>query len=163
MNEAKSRTQKKKEDRRRQELGETLLALAPEQLDRIEMDEALREAIRFARRIKSHGAKRRQLQYIGVLMREIDVGPIQDALALLKQGDREKALAFQKIERWRDRLAAGDLCLVEEILAQCPNLERQRLTQLARNAKKETATGKGVKSRRMLFRYLWFAVSKYLP
>ncbi len=154
MDEPKSRTRKKKEDRALQQLGEALADLPPDQLDRIEMDDALRDAVRSVRRIKSREARRRQFQYIGALMRQIDIGPIQHALALLARGDREKALAFQRIERWRDRLAAGELDLVEEILAQCPDLERQRLTQLARNAMKETAAGRSVKSRRMLFRYL---------
>ena len=154
MDEDKSRTQQKKEDRRLQRLGESLAALSPEQLDRIEMPGELRNAVRSSQAINSRGAKRRQFQYIGALMRKIDPAPIQQALDLLARGDRASALAFQKIENWRDRLAAGEMDLVEEILADCPDLERQRLTQLARNAQKEVAAGKGVKSRRMLFRYL---------
>lgn len=154
MDESKSRTQKKKEDRRLQRLGESLAALSPDQLDRIEMPETLREAVRFARRIKSRGARRRQFQYIGVLMREIDSGPIEAGLETLAQGDQLRNYAFKTIQDWRDRLAAGEMDLVEEILARCPDIERQRLTQLARNAKKEAEAEKGVKSSRMLFRYL---------
>jgi len=154
MDESKSRTQKKKEDRRLQQLGESLAALSPDQLDRIEMPETLREAVRFARGIKSRGARRRQFQYIGVLMRGIDASSIREGLVSIARGSMEKALEFKRIEDWRDRLAAGEMDLVEEILMKCPALERQRLTQLARNARKETTDGKGVRSRRMLFRYL---------
>ncbi len=154
MDEEKSRTRKKNEDRQLQRLGEALVALSPELLDRMEMDDELRDAVRFARGTKRRGARRRQLQYIGALMRRIDPTPIQRDLELLAQGDREKALAFQQIENWRNRLAAGEMDLVEEILVHCPDIERQRLTQLARNAQKEVAAGKGVKSKRMLFRYL---------
>ena len=154
MDESKSRTQKKKEDRRLQQLGESLAALSPDQLDRIEMPETLREAVRFARGIKSRGARRRQFQYIGVLMRGIDASPVEAGLETLSRGDRLRNYIFKTIQDWRDRLAAGEMDLVEEILARCPDIERQRLTQLARNAKKEAEAGKGVKSSRMLFRYL---------
>lgn len=154
MDENKSRTWKKKEDRRLQQVGESLIELSLEQLDRLEMPEELRKAVRFARQTKTRGARRRHKQYIGALMRQIDAAPIKKGLELLARGDREKALAFQQIENWRDRLAAGETALVEDILEQRSDLERQRLTQLARNAQKEVTAGKGVKSRRMLFRYL---------
>ena len=149
-----SRTQKKREARALQKLGEELVTLSPEQLADIEMADELRKAIVEAAKIKSHGARRRQLQRIGKLMREIDPEPIQNALENIKLGDHQKNLAFKKIEKWRDELKQGNQALIEKILNDCPGAERQRLTQLARNAHKEYEAGKGVKSSKILFRYL---------
>ena len=78
--EYKSRTQRKNEDRARQRLGEQLVTLPPGQLGALELPEELLEALAFARKVKSHGARRRQMQYIGTLMRHIDPQPIQAAL-----------------------------------------------------------------------------------
>jgi len=84
--ERKSRTQKKNEDRNLQRLGEQLAAMAPSQLETMELPEELMEAIQAAHAIKSkaHGARRRQLQRIGAIMRHIDPEPIQDALARMR-------------------------------------------------------------------------------
>ena len=149
-----SRTQKKNEARALQKLGEQLVALPPEQLAGIEISDDLRNAVIAAGKIKAHGARRRQLQRIGTLMREIDPEPIQNALENIKFGDHQKLLAFKRIEKWRDELKQGNTALIEEILKNCPDAERQRLTQLARNARNEYAASKGVKSSRILFRYL---------
>ena len=96
----KSRTQKKNEARALQKLGEELVALSPEQLANIEMTDELRMAVIEAVKIKSHGARRRQLQRIGTLMRDIDPEPIQEALENIRFGDHQKLLAFKKIEKW---------------------------------------------------------------
>ena len=77
--EYKSRTQKKKEDKILQRLAEDLVALQPGLLKTIDMPDALLEAIEFARSIKSHGARRRQIKHIGAIMRQIDVQPIKTA------------------------------------------------------------------------------------
>jgi ribosome-associated protein len=150
----KSRTQKKNEARALQKLGEQLVALSSEQLAGIDLADELRNVVIEAGKIKSHEARRRQLQRIGALMRAIDPQPIQNALENIRLGDHQKNLAFKKIEKWRDGLKQGNLALIEEILDNCPDAERQRLTQLARNAHKEYEAQKGVKSSRILFRYL---------
>jgi ribosome-associated protein len=82
------------------------------------------------------------------------VESIQNALETIKKGDNRQTLAFKKVEKWRDELKEGNKALIEEILSICPDAERQHLTQLARNANKEYAAGKGVKFSRILFRYL---------
>jgi ribosome-associated protein len=150
----KSRTQKKNEARALQELGEQLVALSPEQLASIDIADELRNAIVEAAKIKAHGARRRQLQYIGTLMREIDPEPIPNALENIRLGDHQKIVAFKKIEKWRDELKEGNKGIIEEILIICPDAERQRLMQFARNARNEYEANKGVKSSRILFRYL---------
>ena len=86
----KSRTQKKAEDRALQRLGEQLVALPHGQLQIMELPDELRTAIELARKIKSHGARRRQIQYIGVLMRHIDPQPIETALERIRSGNLRK-------------------------------------------------------------------------
>ncbi len=150
----KSKTQKKKEAESLQELGEKLLKLSAEQTKSIELPDEIYDAIRFTKTIKSHGARRRHMQYIGTLMRKIDPEPIHDAIRNIEDGDYKKALAFKEKERWRDELIAGNKKLMEEILEQCPDAERQQLTQLVRNAIKERDSSKPPKAYRALFRYL---------
>jgi ribosome-associated protein len=91
----KSRTQKKKEDRALQTLGEQLVGLSSQQLDRIGLPNQLLEAVRFAATIRQHGAKRRQMQHIGALMRHIDPAPIRKALESIRRGDAAEGPAFQ--------------------------------------------------------------------
>ena len=88
--EYKSRTQKKKEDRALQDLGEKLVALPPGQLEAIQLPEALLEAIGHVHQIKSRSARRRQIQYIGAIMRHIDPEPIKKALERLRRGNLRK-------------------------------------------------------------------------
>ena len=149
-----SRTQQKKAVHVRQKLGERLVGLSAEQLERIEMSNELRKAVLLARKITRHGARRRQVKYVGALLRRVDITPIEEAMDDIAQGDYEKALAFKKIESWRDQLRAGNMTLINEILAAFPHAQRQQLTQLARNAKKEFEGNKGMKSSKALFRYL---------
>jgi len=150
----KSRTQKKNEARALQKLGEQLVTLSSEQLESIDISNDLHNAVIVAGKTKSYKARRRQLQYIGALMRDIDPEPIRNVLENIRLGDHQKILFFKKIEKWRDELKEGNRVLIEEILSNCPDAERQRLTQLARNARNEYQAGKGVKSSRILFRYL---------
>ena len=86
----KSRTQKKNEDRALQRLGEQLVALPFGQLETMGLPEELLTAIEFARKIRSHGARRRQIQYIGALMRHIDPQPIETALDRIRTGNLRK-------------------------------------------------------------------------
>ena len=86
----KSRTRKKKEDRALQHLGEQLVALPFTQLESMELPDELLMAIEFAHKIRSHGARRRQIQYIGSLMRHIDPQPIEAALERIRLGNLRK-------------------------------------------------------------------------
>jgi ribosome-associated protein len=88
--EYKSRTRKKNEDRALQRLGEQLVALPPGQLKTMELPDELLTAIEFARKLKNHGARRRQIQYIGALMRHIDPQPIETALDRIRSGNFRK-------------------------------------------------------------------------
>ena len=150
----KSKTQKKKEAHSLQELGEKLVKLSTEQIDDIDLPAELCNAVKFAKTIKSHGARKRQMQYIGTLMRKLDTGPVQDAICHIEEGNHRKAMAFKETEKWRDELIAGNKMPVDEILTKCPGADRQHLTQLVRNAIKEREHNKPPKASRALFRYL---------
>lgn len=150
----KSKSQLKREMTALQDLGRELVKLSNKELARIPLTEELAEAIRLARAINSNSGLRRQMQYIGRLMREIDATPIQHAYDLLHSGKRESAEQFHHIEEWRDRLIAEGEGAVEEFLADHPAAERQRLRQLLLNIKKEREKNQPPKSARLLFRYL---------
>ena len=137
-----------------QELGERLVALSSDQIEQIELPEELREAVVFARNIRKHGARRRQLQYIGTLMREVDPEPIRQAVTNILQGQNIAKQVFQEVEQWRDELILLGEEGIEDVLRRFPNGDRQRLRQLVRNARKEKEAQRPPKSSRALFRYL---------
>lgn len=149
-----SRTRLKKEDQARKALGEALVALGAEQLASIALPIELREAVHLARKTRQHGARRRQLQYIGALLRHMDTALIRQALENIRRGDLEKAQAFKRIEAWRDALREGRDEIIDEILAACPGADRQQLRQLSRNACRESREERGPSASRKLFKYL---------
>jgi ribosome-associated protein len=150
----KSKTQKKKEALELQKMGEKLVTLSDEQIKNIDLSAELSDAVKFIKTIKSHGARKRQMQRIGTLMRKIDPAPIQETLEEIDEGNYRKALEFKEIETWRDELIAGKKTLMDEILVKCPEADRQQLAQLVRNAVKEKAHKKPPRAFRALFRYL---------
>jgi ribosome-associated protein len=103
-----SKTQRKQASHELQQLGAELVSLSEERLAAIEMPEALRDALAEFRRVRSHEGKRRQMQYIGKLMRLADVEPIRAAVAEAKLGPARDSLALHEAERWRAELIADD-------------------------------------------------------
>ncbi len=150
----KSKTQKKKEALALQDLGEKLVKLSAEQTKEMKLPEELHNAVSFARTIKSRGALKRQMQFIGTLMRKIDNSPVREAIENIEEGNYKKALKFKETENWREELIAGDRVLLEDILNKYPEADRQKLNQLIRNAVKERENEKSPKASRVLFRYL---------
>jgi ribosome-associated protein len=149
-----SKTQKKNEFKALQELGEQLVALSLDQLKPIDMPEELLSAVIDAQKPMKHEAKRRQLQYIGRLMREIDPEPIRNALENIRHGDYHKAFLFKKMEKWRDALKTGNNDTIEEILAACPPADPQRLIKLAKNMRAATQPDKSLHASKLLMHYL---------
>jgi ribosome-associated protein len=150
----KSRTQLKKKAIALQKIGEKLVQLSDEQLRRMDLPARLIDAIGDIRSMTAHGARRRQMQYIGSLMRSVDAAPIEKALMEIEQGGYQRARAFHRVEAWRDRLVDGDDEAMAEIMDAFPQADRQRLGQLVRSARKEKQKKKSPKSARNLFRYL---------
>lgn len=152
--EPKSKSQIKREMHALQKLGEELVGLSATELARIELPDELRDAVALARSLNQRGAHKRQLQYIGRLMRQIDPTPIQRDLDRLRNRDAAETAQLHRIERWRDRLLdEGDKAL-EELFDAYPQLDRQHLRQLVRNAVRERDAGKTPRTAREIFRYL---------
>jgi ribosome-associated protein len=150
----KSKSQLKREMQALQELGERLVDLSAERFARLRLPEALAQAVVTARGIHQHGARKRQLQYIGKLMREVDAAPIQQQLDDIEGQSQQATLALHRVERWRDALLTQGDDSLAALLAEYPQADRQHLRQLLRNAHKEQAENKAPKSSRILFRYL---------
>lgn len=150
----KSKSQVKREMLRLQEYGARLVELSPEQLGRIDMPDKLRQAVADAKGMKKHGARSRQIHYIGAIMREVDAEPIISALDHSDELKREEAITFKRVELWRDRLMEDDNSAFDEIAKSHPQFDRQHVNQLVRNARLEKTRNKPPKSARALFRYL---------
>jgi ribosome-associated protein len=104
--------------------------------------------------MRSHGARRRHLQLIGKLMRDIDAGPIENALGLLDRQRQDRAAAFHELESLRDEALAAGLDGVELVLARWPQADRQQLRQLFLQHQRESERNKPPAASRKLFSYL---------
>jgi len=133
---APSRNELKKQMQDLQELGEAVAALPVDRLDKLKIDERLRDAIDELRRTRSFEGKRRQLQYIGKLMKSEDPAPLREAVASFRVGSASDTLALHQAEYWRDQLLAGDEALHKWVEAY-PATDIQQLRSLVRSARKE--------------------------
>lgn len=141
-----------------QKIGEELVALPASKLDQLDLPETLRDAVNQAKRITAHGGLRRQMQYIGRLMRITDAQPIIDQLNAWR-GDSAAVIAeFHRMENWRTRLLADDAVLTEFVDAY-PQADAQQLRTLIRNARREAAAAQAPKSSRALFKLIRELVS----
>jgi ribosome-associated protein len=136
-----------------QALGAALAALPESQLAWLRMPEALREALFEAKRIRSHEAKRRQMQYVGRLMREVDAEPIRSQLAVIEGGSAQAAAAHRRLEAWRARLLQDDAALTD-FAGEHPGADLQKMRTLIRNARQEQSQSKPPRAYRELFRML---------
>jgi len=152
--EDKSKSERKREVTALQDLGERLLELSQEQLNNIRISQELQDALILAKTLMSRGARRRQMQYIGVLMRRIDPEPIRLMIHEIDKGQKHKAREFQQLETMRNSLIDGDDTVFEEIIRRFPDADILRLRQLVRGARKEKKENKPPKQSRSLFRYL---------
>jgi len=152
--EGPSKSQRKRDSAALQDLGAELVNMPKSKLAAIPLDEDLREAIALAQSIKAHGGRKRQILYIGKLLRGIDATPIREAIAKLDQTDAASVAHLHRLERWRERLLAEGNDALTQLLGEFPAADSQRLRQLIRNAQQEHAAGKPPKSSRELFRYL---------
>lgn len=148
-----SKTKRKQEMHELQRLGVELVALPASQLSGMGIPEGLQKAVLEAKRIKSHEGKRRQMQYIGRLMRDVDPAPIRERLAALRGDSAQAAAAHRRLEALRGRLLEDDAALTE-FAASHPGADLQALRALLRNARKEMKAGKPPRAYREIFRFL---------
>jgi ribosome-associated protein len=148
-----SKSQRKRESTALQDLGTELIGLSRDQIKKIEMPERLREAILEAQRITANGAIRRQRQFIGKLMRDADIAPIQAALDEIRGVSAAATARQHALENLRTRLLA-DETVVGEIAQTYPGVDITQLRQLRRNALKEQQLAKPPRAFREIFRIL---------
>ena len=145
-----SRSQLKRDSQALRDLGEQLVLMANSQLEKINLDSSLLAAIKEARRLKNLDARRRQIQYIGKLMRNMDLTDIRYAIEKLNHQSQTFRQHFAMLEQWRDRLIDKGNSAVEEFLIDYPNADRQKIRNLSRQASREKTGSAKTK----LFKYL---------
>lgn len=134
-----SKSQRKRDMHELQGLGEDLLALPESRWEPLALPEILYDALRQAKKITNFEGRRRQMQYIGKLMRKIDPEPIREAVAAFKLGHAQDSLRLHQSERWRERLLADDGAL-QEFLTAHVDVDIQQLRSLVRAARKDAAS-----------------------
>jgi len=149
-----SKSQKKREATALQDLGERLITLSDKQLKEIDMPESLNDAVLLARNIKARSGRKRQLQYIGKIMRNIDVEPIETFFAKLDNKHHDANKIFHQLERWRDRILAEGNDVLTEVKEQFPEVDMQRMRQLVRNANNSKNEKTSTRAKREIFQYL---------
>ncbi len=146
-----SKTKRKQEMHALQALGAALVDLSQAQLESMTMESALLEAVLAAKRFTSHEARRRQVQYIGRLMRELDAEPIRAQLTAIEGYSAQDTARHRRLETWRERLLADDEALTEFASAH-PGADLQKLRTLIRSVRKDRDEGKTPRAYRELFR-----------
>ena len=149
-----SKTQRKQAMDDLQTLGEELAALSTDRIKKIDIPEILRDAVREAQRMTRHDeAKRRQMQYIGKIMRNVDPEPIRAALALVRGESAGETAKLHRLERLRTEFLADEKVL-HEIATLYPSVDLQHLRSLRRAALKEQEQNKPPRSYRAIFQFL---------
>ncbi|GHD74690.1 ribosome biogenesis factor YjgA [Vogesella fluminis] len=148
-----SKSQRKRDMDALQDIGRALTELPAAKLKKMNLDDGLLAAVLDFQRITANGAKRRQLQYIGKLMRDIDPQPIEQQLAALRGDSSAHTRWLHLLERWRERLVEDD-SHVQQLINDFPQLDVQQLRTMVRNARKEREENKPPKANRQLFQLL---------
>ncbi|MAX32632.1 MAG: hypothetical protein CME72_06155 [Halomonadaceae bacterium] len=148
-----SKTQRKQEMQALQALGEKIIALSDAWRARLPLSDEMLAAVEETARIRSHEGRRRHMQYVGKLMRREDVAGIQAVFDEFEQEQLRRDHAFHRLEGLRDRLIDDDDAL-EPFIAEYPDVDRQMLRQLIRNARRERQQEKPPTSARKLFKLI---------
>jgi len=151
-----SKSELKRQSDALQKLGEQLIAEPRDRVKRVPMPDEVKDAILMCQTITNHEGRRRQLQYVGKMMRtlnEEEVAVIQRTIESWKGASKAETAALHALERRRDKLLADDNALTQ-LLAEHPQLDAQQLRTLIRNARKEQAESKPPKAYREIFQIL---------
>ena len=158
----KSKSQRKRDMTALQDIGAELESLPKDSLARVPMPEALADAIHAARKITSHEGKRRQMQFVGKVMRGLDddeIATIRAALEGFKGTSKAETARMHLIERWRELLLADDDALTK-FLGEHPSVDVQSVRNIIRNARKEKELAKPPKYFRELFQAIKSALEE---
>lgn len=148
-----SKSQRKRDMAALQSLGESLLELPESTLARIDIPDDLRQALGEAARIRSHEARRRQLQYIGRLMRQLDPERLRAAIDDATGESKQAVALMHRCERLRDRLLDDEAALAD-VAAMLPQADLQQLRAAIRAARREHDEGRPPRQARQLYRWL---------
>ncbi|WP_221797551.1 ribosome biogenesis factor YjgA [Oceanobacter mangrovi] len=150
-----SKSEMKREMERWQELGEKLTELPESQWATLPITETLLAALKESKRIKQFGARKRHLNYIGRVMRDEDVDAIREQLELRDPSSELYGRRQKQLEMWRNRLVEDSQGL-NDFIEQFPQVDRQQLRNLVRNAQKEVSgeNGKPGKAYKNLFQFI---------
>jgi ribosome-associated protein len=151
-----SKSELKRQSNELQKLGEQLIDAPRDRVKRVPMPDEVKDAILMAQTITNHEGRRRQLQYVGKMMRSLDeeeVAVIQRTIESWKGTSKAEAAALHALERRREKLLADDKALTQ-LLGEHPELDAQHLRTLIRNARKEQAENKPPKAYREIFQIL---------
>lgn len=135
------------------QLGEKLVNLTKANLTKVPLDDSLKDAIELAQRLQKE-ARRRQLQYIGKLLRSIDAEPIREALEKIENKHNQQQAMLHKLEILRDELIAKGDAVLTDLLNEHPSADRQQLRNLIRAAQKEKEQNKPSKAYREIYQIL---------
>ncbi|HGO5850451.1 TPA: ribosome biogenesis factor YjgA [Mannheimia haemolytica] len=148
-----SKNEIKRDSEHLKKIGTELIELTPQNLEKIPLDDDLKEAIRQAQGFKME-ARRRQIQFIGKLLRNRDQEPIQEALDKVKNRHNQQQALLHKLELVRNQLIAMGDASLDNLLTEYPQLNRQHLRNLIRGAIKEREANKPAKNYREIYQYL---------
>ena len=153
------RTDPSKSERKRAaqavlDMAKQLVEMGDKLFNSLSLDEEVRQAAALAKSIRAHGGRKRQIQYLAKLLRQSDIDALQQQLDQIDARAQNSARAFHQVERWRDRLIEEGDAAIAALIDGKPDVDRQQLRQLIRNARLERERNKPPKAARALFQYL---------
>ncbi len=148
-----SKSQRKRDALALQALADEMVRLSPTELASVPLPVDLRDGVTSARDLR-RGAYRRQVRYLGRLLRDTDVAPIRNAVDAHRSTSHEDKARLKRLERWRQRLMEEGDAAVAELLDEYAHADPQQLRQLLRNSRKEHVAVRPPRSFRQLFRFL---------
>lgn len=151
---SESKSQRKRDMLALQKIGESLIKLTKEQLIAMDLPDNLLTAILDMKSLTSNEAKRRQLQYIGKMMRHTDIEAISQTLKRRTFIHQKNTAEFHLIEEWRDSLLLHGDDALNSFLMDYPEADRQQLRKLMRNAEHDKKHNKNTGCEKALFKYL---------
>jgi ribosome-associated protein len=149
-----SKSQRKRDAQELKRLGVALLDFSDDALRQLMLPDVLLDALRTAKKIHSNGARKRQMQYIGKLMQDIDAEPVRQAIETRNRQHSTHTREFHQLESLREQLITDGDSALPAALAQFPYADRQHLRKLVRQARNEQETRQPPRASRLLFRYL---------
>jgi len=149
-----SKSQRKRDAQELKSLASELIGLSKARLAKVPLEDSIREAVEEARQIRSHVARKRQLQFLAKLLRRTDPTEIIEAIESFRDGARQLTARQHRTEAWRDYLLESGDSALGVLLDQRLEADAQAIRQLIRNAQRESSRGKPPSSSRALFRLL---------